>query len=1116
MGNHIKRKKTFRYLREYKVDVCCLQELHGENKSNTLWASEWGCKAIFANGTSNARGVGILLSKKPHKSVREIRRDMEGRYILCKLEINDKEYCIANIYAPNYDDPEFFTKVNDEINDLNCVYCIWAGDFNLVLDPKVDRSKDTLYNRNATKTVKDIMENEGLTDIWRLWNNEKCSFTRCRKRPNLTWSRIDLLLVSQGFASNVSECRIEPFVLSDHSMVYVDVTIEKNKRGPGVWKFNNSLLSNEEFCNKLKEVIRGTVRVYYYLNAIELWEMIKQEIRNFGRDFSKTKAREDKEYNFQLYKILSNMQDEMIKDPNNEQFSKNIDKVQCEIDSYMEQDARKAAFRCKVDWNTYGGKPSSYFLNMEKRNYVNKSMYRVRKADGSIKKDYSEILNVQYDFYKKLYTSNDNVHFNLSNSTGVALNSVDKSRLDGDVSIEELYDGMMTLKTGKCPGSDGISIEVYRRFWTELREPLFNMYQLAEARGLLNPSGRRGIINLIPKCNKCDYLVNHWRPVTLLNGDFKIWAKTIANRLEEVAENLIGKQQYGFMKGRNIQCNIRRTLEVVTFLNRSSSPGVVAMVDFEKCFNRVEYKSIKGVFKYFNFGEAFIDKMFLLFNGFEMCTQNSGFLSDIFNKTRGVNQGCPASPLIYNFCGEIMAHLLINNTNIKGIDMYGITNLLSQFADDTGAYLNFDPITINTFGEVLRTVEATLGLKVSYEKTLLYRVGSLAGTNARIYTTTAFSWSNSPIETLGVFIGCKGEKIQKNDEIVLDKIRKVCSDWKNRTLNVYSKVTVVNSLISSLLVYKMSMLADMSPQEIGEAEKLIYDFMWNGKRARISMETLCKKKQQGGLKLVNLKKKQVALRISWIFKLENDPLLAKCAYTLLSPVLDVTIWKCNLKHSDVPKLFQKCFWREVLSDWCQYNFVEPCNNSDILNQIIWANSCIKINNTPVIWEKWIRKNILFVSDILDENGDIRSGDEEVGTWAANNGEWLNLRSLLDAIPSCWKIQLRTENSEQKGDSYKYDVLRKSKQISQTVYNTLIEDEMYILRYASRLKEKNVSIPDELYKAAFKNVYVCTSTVKYCDFQYRKYMIKLSLMQTYTYGERDQMIFVHFAVITRKP
>ena len=208
---------------------------------------------------------------------------------------------------------------------------------------------------------------------------------------------------------------------------------------------------------------------------------------------------------------------------------------------------------------------------------------------------------------------------------------------------------------------------------------------------------------------------------------------------------LIGKQQTGFIPGRSLSFNVVKTMEILSYLNEHNLPGVVALVDFEKCFDRISHRAIKGVFQYFGFGNYMISMIMLLFTDMRVCTINNGYTSEFLTKTRGINQGCNASPLIYTYTGEILNHLIMLNPNVKGVPMTELRNVLSQFADDTAAFLSFDRLTIENFANALECVEANMGLKVSYEKTTLYRVGSLQNSEAEFYTQQSMKWSSESL-----------------------------------------------------------------------------------------------------------------------------------------------------------------------------------------------------------------------------------------------------------------------------------------------------------------------------------------------------------------------------------
>ena len=157
------------------------------------------------------------------------------------------------------------------------------------------------------------------------------------------------------------------------------------------------------------------------------------------------------------------------------------------------------------------------------------------------------------------------------------------------------------------------------------------------------------------------------------------------------------------------------------------------------------------------------------------------------------------------------------------------------------------------------------------------------------------------------------------------------------------KVVLINSLMCSTLIYKMSVLPTMSNAQVTELEKTINSFLWKG-RNKIPLNILQNSKINGGLNLTNVRARQKALRIQWINILEKNPIL-HYAYELLLPRERENIWLFNVHRRDCDKICKvDSFWRTVLYDWASVNFIEPQNYEECANQIIWYNSCIQCNN----------------------------------------------------------------------------------------------------------------------------------------------------------------------------
>ena len=111
---------------------------------------------------------------------------------------------------------------------------------------------------------------------------------------------------------------------------------------------------------------------------------------------------------------------------------------------------------------------------------------------------------------------------------------------------------------------------------------------------------RRGIVKLIPKKDAEPYLIKNWRLISLLNCDYKIAAKAIANRLKQVLPKLIDNDQTGFLKGRSIAENIRLIDGIIKYTAEKSIPGLLLFLDFEKAFDTVEWFTKHTLTKHFS------------------------------------------------------------------------------------------------------------------------------------------------------------------------------------------------------------------------------------------------------------------------------------------------------------------------------------------------------------------------------------------------------------------------------------------------------------------------------------------------------------------------------------
>ena len=137
--------------------------------------------------------------------------------------------------------------------------------------------------------------------------------------------------------------------------------------------------------------------------------------------------------------------------------------------------------------------------------------------------------------------------------------------------------------------------------------------------------------------------------------------------------------------------------------------------------------------------------------------------------------------------------------------------------------------------------------------------------------------------------------INCNFQIVMCKLRAVVNTWYFRMMTIIGKITVVNSLMASLFVYKMQVLPLIDDKIANEFETIVKEFIWTGAREKIPFTTLTANKESGGFGLVDIKKKHRALLFNWVSDCKNSEKVRSLVSAFLGDsVNDESIWKFNL------------------------------------------------------------------------------------------------------------------------------------------------------------------------------------------------------------------------------
>ena len=374
LGDRFKRREIFNWLKCKKMSVYFIQEAHCTQDNIHDWRAEWGYQALFSCCSSNKAGVAILFNNNFSFQLLKAYTDPKGRFIICDLITNGKHITLANIYAPNEDDPNFFTSVFNQLLDFKCEEIIVGGDFNLVLD--VDKDKKGGLARSHKKSlevINDFSENLDLIDAWRVLNPESSRFTWRQKKPEVH-CRLDFFLVNQTTFCNTVSADILPGYKTDHSMITLQISLHSNNRGRGFWKLNTSFLNDIEYVNRIKSVINQTKVEYAQDDTVNpnlLWEMVKLKVREeslkYGTSKKKKLAKKEEEIEqaiATLEKRLSEFNDD---ETQRQKVWSELETKKREMEAIIEYRTKGAILRSKSQWYNEGEKNTKYFLNLEKR-----------------------------------------------------------------------------------------------------------------------------------------------------------------------------------------------------------------------------------------------------------------------------------------------------------------------------------------------------------------------------------------------------------------------------------------------------------------------------------------------------------------------------------------------------------------------------------------------------------------------------------------------------------------------------------------------------------------------------------------------------------------------------
>ncbi len=548
-----KRRDVFDYLKSKQCGIYCLQDTHFVAQDESKIRNEWGGECIFNFYTSNQRGVAILFSTDLEFKIQKTVQDDNGNILGVELLIEGKTITLITVYGPNVDNPQFYSKVSEIIQNFDNHLTVVVGDFNLVLNQEMDTfNYININNPRAKEKVLDIIDIHNLIDPFRQIYPDKKRYTWRKSNP-LKQARLDFFLVSQSLNQYVSDVVIQNSYRSDHSQIVLDIKLNDFTVGKGLWKFNNSLLHDTDYVKIVKETIAKCKEQYGCLvydresiNNIDtellqlnindqlFLETLLMEIRGKTISYSSFKKKERNERERELINEINELEENL----ENRAQANEMEQKKLELRILRQVKTQGQYVRSRIQYIEEGEKPTNYFLNLESKNFVNKTIPKLVTENGTIE-DQNQILDEAKSFYKSLYakretTVDNNLNEEIPFQNIPKLSEDSKISLEGEITYTELTAAVKRLKNGKSPGSDGYTPEFFKFFWRDIGYFILRSLNYGYANGEMSVTQKVGIITCIPKGDKPRHYMKNWRPISLLNTIYKLGSSCIAERIKTV------------------------------------------------------------------------------------------------------------------------------------------------------------------------------------------------------------------------------------------------------------------------------------------------------------------------------------------------------------------------------------------------------------------------------------------------------------------------------------------------------------------------------------------------------------------------------------------------------
>jgi len=901
-----KYKDLTTLIRKNKIAILALQESRLNESEKTKIELMCPKIEVISNSESTAKeGIAFVINKDQMKD-RKLEHKILIKNRMSRLTVKWNEEItidVVNIYAPNNEKEKiiFFKKANHIIKKLkNKENMIIMGDFNSVED-KLDRLPMTKDDNKVITELQELTGNNKMIDGWRNVNPESKEYTYESTTGSL--ARIDRIYIKEAKIKNFSNwITITSANISDHDIVTVEIQkLNTPYIGKGLWKMDVNVLEETNFKKRITKLL---IELEDKLTNLKekneknkepqrLWYETKENIRIIAKEVTKQKKKEQNKKKENITKEIKRLKNQINKETTTTEKERLTEEIRYNkhvLAEYEKDNIKRAQQAAKKSFHVLGESCSKWYFNLNKERKEKEYITKLINKEGKTLTKTEDMVRTASEHHKEL--QKEQMTSETRRLATQKIHKAIKSKLSKE-SIEmleklteetEIRNALKKTANNKAPGKDGIPYEFYK-MWikphrSKERKPdityiLNEVYNNIEREGTLNEKFAEGAMCLLYK-KKEKTNIENYRPITLLNTDYKLYTKTIATKLGEVAKEIIHPNQAGFVPKRSLYDSTRTTHMMIEYAEINELEGCIIALDQEKAYDKIAHDYLWKTLKAFKFPENFINKVKTLYEKANTAVIVNGVIPKGIEIKRGVRQGDPMSCLLYNIAIEPLA-CTIRASKLKGykIKYTPIKVLISMFADDTLIYMNAND-DYRILEETIETFCTASTAKFNKEKTEYLPIGPKDFRDQVIETRKINEdWvipqnvkiikNGEAMRTLGTWVG-NDVNVYPQWEKILEHQKKTMEKWSATRPSLKGKEVILKALVQSKALFLATV--NGMPKDIQEKmKKQMKDFIWDNKnRGLMKWEEIIQERQQGGLGIPDIEARLDAIQIMWLKK----------------------------------------------------------------------------------------------------------------------------------------------------------------------------------------------------------------------------------------------------------